>query len=70
MMTMEWCSIIPETKRMIEFTAFSICIVPSEIGQGSIRRFSLWPVCDEVFASLSESGVDPCVCKFFNIVLS
>jgi len=34
-MTMEWCSIIPETKRMTEFSTFSVCMAPSEMGQGA-----------------------------------
>jgi len=41
---------------MLEFRALSVVMVPSEIGQGSIRMCSRWPVCEEVFASLSESG--------------
>jgi len=56
-MTMEWCNIIPEVKRMTGFRALSVVMVPSEIGQGSVRIFSLWPVYDEVFASLIEIGV-------------
>jgi len=57
MMTMEWCNIIPEAKRMTEFRTLSVVMAPSETGQGSIRMCSLWTVCDEAFASLSESGV-------------
>ena len=34
-------AVAPETKRMTEFSALSVVMVPSEIGQGSIRMCSL-----------------------------